>query len=59
MENKNPDKKQNKMELDNIFALERRFPEVSNIFTIYKNVNASDKDTIIFLDIQMFFCFLM
>ncbi|EJM7591771.1 DUF4935 domain-containing protein, partial [Citrobacter freundii] len=50
MENKNPDKKQNKMELDNIFALERRFPEVSNIFTIYKNVNASDKDTIIFLD---------
>lgn len=50
MENKNSDKKQNKMELDNIFALERRFPEVSNIFTIYKNVNASDKDTIIFLD---------
>ncbi|WP_337148665.1 PIN domain-containing protein [Serratia bockelmannii] len=50
MENKNPDKKQNKMELDNVFSLERRFPVVENIFTIYKDVNASDRDTIIFLD---------
>lgn len=50
MENKNPDKKQNKMELDNVFSLERRFPAVENIFTIYKDVNASDKDTIVFLD---------
>ncbi|MGI8489940.1 PIN domain-containing protein [Pectobacterium sp. S5] len=50
MENKSQDKKQNKMELDNVFSLERRFPEVSNIFTIYKDVNASEKNTLIFLD---------
>jgi len=50
MENKNSDKKQNKMELDNVFSLERRFPEITNIFTIYKDVNPSDENIIIFLD---------